>query len=165
MRGLTVEGIAHVEQVANALQRIFHLQQGPVCGRTAVGGTPLQAWIQVEDLATSVQVLAVFGPQDRPAASGHDSDRSLRQLIDDRGFEVAKNDYGYSVIPSQSDKDEQGNLLDNPFDPRCTEWLVEIPVAVSWADLPGADKIDVSKFSVLAQLDFVMQVSEVLYYP
>jgi ribonucleotide reductase class II len=67
-------------------------------------------------------------------------------------------DYGYSVIPSQSDKDEQGNLLDNPFDPRCTEWLVEIPVAVSWADLPGADKIDVSKFSVLAQLDFVMQV-------
>lgn len=67
-------------------------------------------------------------------------------------------DYGYSVIPSQSDKDEQGNLLDNPFDPRCTEWLVEIPVAVSWADLPGADKIDVSKFSVLSQLDFVMQV-------
>lgn len=67
-------------------------------------------------------------------------------------------DYGYSVIPSQSDKDQQGNLLDNPFDPRCTEWLVEIPVAVSWADLPGADKIDVSKFSVLAQLDFVMEV-------
>jgi len=67
-------------------------------------------------------------------------------------------DYGYSVIPSQSDKDEQGNLLDNPFDPRCSEWLVEIPVAVSWADLPGADKIDVSKFSALAQLDFVMEV-------
>ncbi|TAF12202.1 MAG: ribonucleoside-triphosphate reductase, adenosylcobalamin-dependent [Nostocales cyanobacterium] len=71
-------------------------------------------------------------------------------------------DYGYNVIPSQSDKDENGNLLNDPFDPRCTEWLVEIPVAVSWADLPGADVIDVSKFSVLAQLDFVMQVQK--YY-
>ena len=67
-------------------------------------------------------------------------------------------DYGYNVIPSQSDKDKNGNLLNDPFDPRCTEWLVEIPVAVSWADLPGADVIDVSQFSVLAQLDFVMQV-------
>ncbi|MEY3403714.1 MAG: ribonucleoside-triphosphate reductase, adenosylcobalamin-dependent [Cyanobacteriota bacterium] len=67
-------------------------------------------------------------------------------------------DYGYNVIPSQSDKDENGNLLNDPFDPRCTEWLVEIPVAVSWADLPGADKIEVSRFSVLAQLDFVMEV-------
>lgn len=69
-------------------------------------------------------------------------------------------DYGYNVIPSQSDKDENGNLLNDPFDPRCTEWLVEIPVAVSWADLPGADAIDVSKFSALAQLDFVMQVQK-----
>lgn len=67
-------------------------------------------------------------------------------------------DYGYNVIPSQSDKDEQGNLLNDPFDSRVSEWLVEIPVAVPWADLPGADAIDVSKFSVLAQLDFVMQV-------
>ncbi|MBI1240230.1 ribonucleoside-triphosphate reductase, adenosylcobalamin-dependent [Umezakia ovalisporum] len=67
-------------------------------------------------------------------------------------------DYGYSVIPSQSDKDEQGNLLNDPFDPRVSEWLVEIPVAVSWADLPGADEIDVSQFSVSAQFDFVLQV-------
>ncbi|WP_341527722.1 ribonucleoside-triphosphate reductase, adenosylcobalamin-dependent [Nostoc sp. UHCC 0302] len=67
-------------------------------------------------------------------------------------------DYGYNVIPSQSDKDEQGNLLHDPFDPRVSEWLVEIPVSVTWADLPGADKIDVSKFSVLAQFDFVLQV-------
>ncbi|TVP56847.1 MAG: ribonucleoside-triphosphate reductase, adenosylcobalamin-dependent [Nodularia sp. (in: Bacteria)] len=67
-------------------------------------------------------------------------------------------DYGYSVIPSQSDKDEQGNLLNDPFDPRVSEWLVEIPVAVSWADVPGADQVDVSQFSVLAQFDFVLQV-------
>ncbi|MEH2088464.1 ribonucleoside-triphosphate reductase, adenosylcobalamin-dependent [Nostoc sp.] len=67
-------------------------------------------------------------------------------------------DYGYNVIPSQSDKDEHGNLLNDPFDSRVSEWLVEIPVSVTWADLPGADEIDVSKFSVLAQFDFVLQV-------
>ncbi|MCC5617736.1 ribonucleoside-triphosphate reductase, adenosylcobalamin-dependent [Nostoc sp. CHAB 5836] len=67
-------------------------------------------------------------------------------------------DYGYNVIPSQSDKDEQGNLLNDPFDSRVTEWLVEIPVSVTWADLSGADEIDISKFSALAQFDFVLQV-------
>jgi ribonucleotide reductase class II len=67
-------------------------------------------------------------------------------------------DYGYNIIPSQSDKDEKGNLLNDPFDPRVSEWLVEIPVAVPWADIPGVDEIDVSKFPVLAQFDFAMQV-------
>lgn len=67
-------------------------------------------------------------------------------------------DFGYSVVPSQSDKDEQGNLLNDPFDPRCTEWLVEIPVEVPWANLPGADQIDISQFSAAAQFDFYMQV-------
>ncbi|WP_250124757.1 ribonucleoside-triphosphate reductase, adenosylcobalamin-dependent [Chroococcidiopsis sp. CCMEE 29] len=69
-------------------------------------------------------------------------------------------DYGYNVVPSQSDKDENGNLLNDPFDQRCTEWLVEIPVAVPWADLPGADEIDISKFSAIAQMDFYMQVQK-----
>lgn len=69
-------------------------------------------------------------------------------------------DYGYNVIPSQSDKDENGNLLNDPFDPRCSEWLVEIPVAVPWAELPGADEIDISQFSALAQFDFYMQVQQ-----
>ncbi len=67
-------------------------------------------------------------------------------------------DYGYNVVPSQSDKDETGNLLTDPFDPRCTEWLVEIPVEVSWANLAGADEIAIEKFSALAQFDFYMQV-------
>jgi len=67
-------------------------------------------------------------------------------------------DYGYNVTPSQSDKDENGNLLNDPFAEACSEWLVEIPVAVSWADLPGADEIDISQFSALAQMDFAMQV-------
>ncbi|MEW5856362.1 MAG: ribonucleoside-triphosphate reductase, adenosylcobalamin-dependent, partial [Cyanobacteriota bacterium] len=69
-------------------------------------------------------------------------------------------DYGYNVIPSQSDKDENGNLLNDPFDPRCSEWLVEIPVAVAWADLPGADQIEIGKFNAIAQMDFYMQVQK-----
>ncbi len=69
-------------------------------------------------------------------------------------------DYGYNVIPSQSDRDENGHLLNDPFSPLCTEWLVEIPVAVIWADLPGADQVDISKFSALAQFDFAMQVQK-----
>ena len=67
-------------------------------------------------------------------------------------------DYGYTIVPSQSDKDEQGRLLDDAFDPRCTEWLVEIPTEVSWANLPGADQVDINNFSALAQFDFYMQV-------
>jgi ribonucleotide reductase, class II len=76
----------------------------------------------------------------------------------DDAIALALMDYGYSVVPSQSDKDENGVLLNDPFDPRCTEWLVEIPVSVSWADLPGCDQIDISKFSIEAQYDFYMQV-------
>lgn len=67
-------------------------------------------------------------------------------------------DYGYSIVPSQSDKDEQGRLLDDPFDPRCSEWLVEIPTEVSWANLPGADAVEINNFSAMAQFDFYMQV-------
>jgi len=69
-------------------------------------------------------------------------------------------DYGYTIVPSQSDKDENGKLLDNPFDPSCTEWLVEIPTEVSWANIPGADQIDINNFSALAQFDFYMQVQK-----
>ncbi|CAK6692726.1 ribonucleoside-triphosphate reductase, adenosylcobalamin-dependent [Synechococcus sp. CBW1107] len=69
-------------------------------------------------------------------------------------------DYGYTIVPSQSDKDEQGRLLDDPFDPRCTEWLVEIPTQVSWANIPGADSVEINNFSALAQFDFYMQVQQ-----
>ncbi|NJK64171.1 MAG: ribonucleoside-triphosphate reductase, adenosylcobalamin-dependent [Synechococcaceae cyanobacterium SM2_3_1] len=71
-------------------------------------------------------------------------------------------EYGYSIVPSQSDKDAQGNLLNDPFDTRCTEWLVEMPVEVPWANLPGADQIQIESFSALAQFDFYMQVQK--YY-
>jgi ribonucleotide reductase class II len=86
--------------------------------------------------------------------------RFLRRITFAKNDAVAKAciDYGYQVTPSQSDTDEEGNLLTDPFDPRCTEWLVEIPVEVPWANLPGADTVNTSKFSVKAQFDFYMQV-------
>ena len=88
--------------------------------------------------------------------------RFLRRITFRKNDPVAMacHDYGYKLIPSQSDKDETGCLLNDPFDPRCTEWLVEIPVEVSWANLSGADAIDISKFSALAQADFYMQVQK-----
>jgi ribonucleotide reductase, class II len=75
---------------------------------------------------------------------------------------LACRDFGYSIVPSQSDKDDNGNLLNDPFDPRCTEWLVELPVEVPWANIPGADQIEIEQFSALAQFDFYMQVQK--YY-
>jgi ribonucleotide reductase, class II len=75
---------------------------------------------------------------------------------------LACRDFGYNIVPSQSDKDDDGNLLNDPFDPRCTEWLVELPVEVPWANIPGADQIAIEQFSALAQFDFYMQVQK--YY-
>jgi ribonucleotide reductase, class II len=73
---------------------------------------------------------------------------------------LACRDFGYSIIPAQSSKDENGMLLSDIHDPRCTEWLVEIPVSMPWADLPGAADIDVSQFSAIAQFDFYMRVQQ-----
>ena len=83
-----------------------------------------------------------------------------------RRITFAKNDpvalaceaYGYKIIPSQSDRDETGALLDDPRDPRCTEWLVEIPSETPWADMPGCDQVDINAFSIEAQYKFYMQV-------
>jgi ribonucleotide reductase class II len=37
---------------------------------------------------------------------------------------------------------------------------VEIPTEVSWANLPGADRVEINNFSALAQFDFYMQVQK-----
>lgn len=72
-------------------------------------------------------------------------------------------DYGYNVVPSQSDKDENGVLLNDPFDPRCTEWLVEVPVEEEIIHLfPEVESINPSKFSALAQFSWYMQMQR--YY-
>ena len=71
---------------------------------------------------------------------------------------LAAIDYGYNVIPAQSARDDDGNLLDDIHDPRSREWLIEIPTEVSWANLPGCDRYDLSKLSAAAQWGLYMQV-------
>jgi len=71
---------------------------------------------------------------------------------------MAALDYGYSVIPAQSARDDEGNLLDDIHDKRSTEWLIEIPTEVSWANIPGIDQHDLSKLSAAAQFGLYMQV-------
>jgi ribonucleotide reductase class II len=70
----------------------------------------------------------------------------------------ALRDWGYHVIPAQSAKDEEGNLLDDILDPRVHEVLVEIPTEVSWANLPGCDEFDLSQLPIEAQWGLYMQV-------
>lgn len=70
----------------------------------------------------------------------------------------ALRDYGYSVIPAQSARDEEGNLLNDVNDPRVREVLVEIPTEVSWANLPGCDQYDLAQLPVEAQWGLYMQV-------
>jgi ribonucleotide reductase class II len=65
---------------------------------------------------------------------------------------------GYSVIPAQSARDEEGNLLDDISDPRVQEVLVEIPTEVSWANIPGCDEFDLAELPVEAQYGLYMQV-------
>ena len=67
-------------------------------------------------------------------------------------------EHGYSVIPAQSARDEEGNLLDDITDPRVQEVLVEIPTEVSWANIPGCDDFDLSQLSAAAQYGLYMQV-------
>ena len=72
----------------------------------------------------------------------------------------ALRDYGFSVIPAQSARDEEGNLLNDVEDPRVSEVLVEIPTEVCWANLPGCDQFDLSKLSVKAQYGLYMNVQK-----
>lgn len=90
------------------------------------------------------------------------SQRFIRRITFNKNNPIALAciDFGYNVVPSSDDKDINGNLLNNPFDERCTTWLVEIPTEVIWANLPGADEIEIGKFSALAQFDFFMQVQK-----
>jgi hypothetical protein len=69
---------------------------------------------------------------------------------------------GYNVVPSQNDKNPDGTLLNDPFSDLCTEWLVEIPTAVPWAQLPGMGDDISMKFSGIAQFKLYMQVQK--YY-
>lgn len=84
----------------------------------------------------------------------------IRRITFRRGDPVALacQEYGYRIIPGVGDVDLDGNLLDDHLDPRCSEWLVEIPTKTHWADLPEVENIDIPRFSAVAQFDFYMQV-------
>lgn len=86
----------------------------------------------------------------------------VRRMTFAKDHPVAKAalDYGYSVVPGQGDRDEEGRLLNDPFHPNCTEWLVEVPVQEAWATLPGVEGIEPERFPISAQWDFYMQVQK-----
>lgn len=91
--------------------------------------------------------------------------RYIRRVMFPRNNPVALAclDCGYRIAASQiNNGDANGNVISDPFDPMCTEWLIEIPVQVPWANLPGADAIMIERFSAVAQFDFYMQVQK--YY-
>ena len=67
-------------------------------------------------------------------------------------------EHGYSVIPAQSARDDEGNLLNDISDPRVQEVLVEIPTEVSWANIEGCDKFDLAQLSAKAQWGLYMAV-------
>ena len=75
---------------------------------------------------------------------------------------LAALEYGYTVIPAQSARDEEGNLLDYIYDPRVQEWLIEVPTEVSWANKEGADRFDLALLPAAAQYELYMQVQR--YY-
>lgn len=73
---------------------------------------------------------------------------------------MAAIDFGYSIVPSSTDRNSDGSLIDDPFDSRVTEWLVEVPVMEPWSDLDINNEIDPSSFPIEAQFDFYMQVQK-----
>lgn len=65
---------------------------------------------------------------------------------------------GFNVIPAQSARDEEGRLLNEIYDERVREWLIEIPTEVSWAE--AAEGIDVGQLPIAAQWGLYMQVQQ-----
>lgn len=156
----TEEGLAFKQKEAEYLSRwkeIVHTTVWDYCNRHGLRRPNRCTTVQP---AGTKSLLTNASPGWHPPKA----QRFIRRITFRRDDPVALAcmEYGYTVVPSQSDKDEEGRLLDNPFDPRCTEWLVEIPTEVSWANIPGADEVEIGKFSALAQFDFYMQVQK--YY-
>lgn len=88
--------------------------------------------------------------------------RYIRRITFRRDDPVAQacRAFGYNVVPSQSCKHKNGDLLNNPDHPNATEWLIEIPIAVPWADIADAANVDPNQFTIEAQFDFCMQVQQ-----
>lgn len=95
-----------------------------------------------------------------PGVHFHKGNRFIRRITF-RAYDpvaLACKDYGYNVIPSSNCKDENGIILTDIEDVRSTEWLVEIPCEIPYADICDKYSINLSEFSFAAQYDFYMNV-------
>ena len=115
----TEAGLAFKEQEAAYLSRWKQVVNDTVWVRPPRPAPP-QPMPPFSRLAQSL--LTGAAPAIRQSPAVHPTDHFPQERPGGHGLL----DYGYTVVPSQSDKDDQGRLLDDPFDPR-TEWLVEIP--------------------------------------
>ena len=76
---------------------------------------------------------------------------------------LAHLDCGFNIIPAVDEKDENGNLLDDIYDPRCHTWLVEFPVEMDWGDVDYLRSHQEYEYPpAIAQLKLYMMVQE--YY-
>ncbi|HEY9701530.1 MAG TPA: hypothetical protein V6C58_03750, partial [Allocoleopsis sp.] len=84
-----------------------------------------------------------------------------KTFLRDDPVALAAIDYGYQVIPGTDCKDENGQLLDDPYDPRVKTWLLEIPVKESILDkFPELQNINFNQISALAQFDWLLQLQQ-----
>lgn len=84
-----------------------------------------------------------------------------KTFLKDDPIALAAIDYGYKVVPGTDCKDENGKLLDNPYDPRVKTWLLEIPVKESILDdFPDLANVDFNQISALAQFDWIIQMQQ-----
>lgn len=84
-----------------------------------------------------------------------------KTFLRDDPIALAAIDYGYKVIAGTDCKDENGQLFDNPFDPRVKTWLLEIPVKESVLDkYPELINTNFNQISALAQFDWLLQLQQ-----
>lgn len=88
--------------------------------------------------------------------------RFIRRITVGRGEPVALAAMarGFNVIPAQSARDADGNLLDDIHDVRVSEWLIEVPTEVPWANKPGAERYNLAELPITAQWGLYMQVQQ-----
>lgn len=84
-----------------------------------------------------------------------------KTFLRDDPIALAAIDYGYKVIPGTDCKDEYGQLLNDPYDPRVKTWLLEIPVKESILDtFPELQNVNFNQISALAQFDWLLQLQQ-----
>ena len=90
MRRFPVQRVSNLEQLAYALQGIFHLKQGAI---SVIAKPPEHFFwrgFQVENRTPCVQSFPVFRAQYRAATRRHHGRRALGQVIQHSCFKVAK---------------------------------------------------------------------------